>query len=171
MQNAFYFILKTLFVLKVFKFCLDFLIMQKKRLDQKEKLTFKIQTVTINILSNISQIKDKQTMKLGQLIENNNRNIYFKIRQGGQCQTSFLKTKFLKKTLYTIKQVVPVWFHYIWIALKLSYNKGKLHKTLRLLILRHNQFLFLRKGFGNSFPTIFMCDFSTKVFLMLRSTN
>ena len=83
----------------------------------------------------------------------------------------FFKNKIKKKTIYTIKQEVPVCFHYIWIALKLSYNKGKLHKTLRLLIQRHNQFLFLRKGFGNSFPTIFVCDFSTKVFLMLDSIN
>ena len=32
------------------------------------------------------------------------------------------------------------WFPYISIALKLAYNKNKLHKTLRLLIQRYTQF-------------------------------
>ena len=34
-----------------------------------------LQTVTIHILPNISQSKDNQTMKLGQLIEYNKRSI------------------------------------------------------------------------------------------------
>ena len=33
MNNAFYFILKALFVLKIFKFFQDFLVLQEKRLD------------------------------------------------------------------------------------------------------------------------------------------
>ena len=41
-KYAFYFILKVLFLLKIFKFCLDFLVMQKKRLDSKDKVSFKI---------------------------------------------------------------------------------------------------------------------------------
>ena len=32
-KNVFYFILKALFVLKIFQFCLDFLVMSKKQLD------------------------------------------------------------------------------------------------------------------------------------------
>ena len=43
MKNAFYFILKALFVLKIFKF--DFLFMQDKRLDQKDKINFEIYDV------------------------------------------------------------------------------------------------------------------------------
>ena len=35
-----------------------------------------LQTVAIHILPNISQSKDKQTMKFGQLIEYNKRNIF-----------------------------------------------------------------------------------------------
>ena len=35
-----------------------------------------LQTVAIHILSNISQGKDSQTMKFGQLIEYNKRNIF-----------------------------------------------------------------------------------------------
>ena len=48
MKNAFCFILKALFVLKMFVFncyC-EFLVMQKKRLEQKDKVTFKVYDVT-----------------------------------------------------------------------------------------------------------------------------
>ena len=37
-----------------------------------------LQTIAIHILPNISQIKGDQTMKFGQLIEHNRRNIFFK---------------------------------------------------------------------------------------------
>ena len=43
--------------------------MQEKRLDQKDKVNFKIDDVTtiaIHILPNISQSKGNQTMKFGQ---------------------------------------------------------------------------------------------------------
>ena len=36
-----------------------------------------LQTIAIQILPNISQNKDNQTMKFGQLIEHNKRNIFF----------------------------------------------------------------------------------------------
>ena len=41
----FYFILKALFVLKYLSFCLEFLIMYKKWLDEKPKVNFKIYDV------------------------------------------------------------------------------------------------------------------------------
>ena len=57
--------------------------MQKKRLDEKDKVNFKIHGVTTwltnnynNILPNISRTKSNQTMRLGQLIEINKRNIF-----------------------------------------------------------------------------------------------
>ena len=37
------------------------------------------ETVTMHILTNISQNKDNQTMKFGQLIENNKRNNFLRI--------------------------------------------------------------------------------------------
>ena len=46
-----------------------------------------IQTVTIHILSSISRIKANQTMKFGQLLECNMKNIFLeklKIKCGGQ---------------------------------------------------------------------------------------
>ena len=45
MKNAFYFILQALFVLKTFKFRHDFSVMQEKRLDQKDKVNYKIYDV------------------------------------------------------------------------------------------------------------------------------
>ena len=73
-KNAFYFIFKALFSLSRFlNFCLDFLVLQKKQLDQKDENNFKfhdfrtwLKTITI---------QGNQTMKIGQLIENNKRNI------------------------------------------------------------------------------------------------
>ena len=50
MKNA-YFILKTLFVLKIF-ICDAFLVMLKKRLDQKDKFNFKTHDVTTWLTNN-----------------------------------------------------------------------------------------------------------------------
>ena len=62
MKNAFYFVLKALFILKIFKFCPDFLGHAGTRLDKKTKVNFKIyaiinweKIITIYILSNISR--------------------------------------------------------------------------------------------------------------------
>ena len=46
MKNAFYVILKALVALKILNICLDFLVMQKKPLDQKDKIHFEIYDVT-----------------------------------------------------------------------------------------------------------------------------
>ena len=45
MKNGFYFTLKTLFVLKIFT-CLNFLVIYKKRLNQKTKVNFEIYDIT-----------------------------------------------------------------------------------------------------------------------------
>ena len=71
MKNVFYFIFKALFVLKIFNFCLDFLVMWKKQLHEENKVNFNIfdvKTVTIYILPNISRSKGNQTLKFGQVI-------------------------------------------------------------------------------------------------------
>ena len=49
-----------------------------------------LQTIAIHILSNISQRKDNQTMKIEQLIEYNKGNIFLKklCRKGGK-ETSY----------------------------------------------------------------------------------
>ena len=58
MKNAFYFFLNVLFVLKILKFelwsflPLDFLVIESKRLDQKDKVNFKIFDVTTWLTNN-----------------------------------------------------------------------------------------------------------------------
>ena len=81
MKNPFYFTLKSFFVLKILRFCLDFGHVEKS-LDWKDFKILKCltsqsgkQAVAINVLADISRSKSKQTMKFGQLIEYNTRNI------------------------------------------------------------------------------------------------
>ena len=82
-KNAFYFILKALFVLKRFNFFITaFWSCRKNDFIRKITLTSKfmtsqpgLQTIAKHILPNISQSKGNQTMKFGQLIECN-RNIF-----------------------------------------------------------------------------------------------
>ena len=52
MKNASHFILKAVFILKIFKFCLDFLVMKEKRLDLKDMIDFKIYDVTAWLTNN-----------------------------------------------------------------------------------------------------------------------
>ena len=83
-KNAFYFIVKALFVLKIFQvFVTTFWSCRKNGLIRKIRLTSKfmtsqpgLQAIAIHILPNISQSKGNQAMKFGQLIEYNKRNIF-----------------------------------------------------------------------------------------------
>ena len=70
MKNAFYFILKIIFNLRIFIVYLDFLDISKFMTSKPGE-----QTNTIHILPNISKSKDNQAMKFGQLIEYN-KNIF-----------------------------------------------------------------------------------------------
>ena len=78
MKNVFYFILKALFVLKIFKF-LSSLFSTAEKLTTLEK-KFKIYDVAAWLtnnynanIANISKSKDNQVMKFGQLIEYNRK--------------------------------------------------------------------------------------------------
>ena len=83
-KNAFYFILKALFVLKIFIFLSQlFDHVEKNSLIRKIRIVLKFMTsqpgkqaITIHILPNISRSKDNHTMKFGQLIEYNKRNSF-----------------------------------------------------------------------------------------------
>ena len=79
MENAFFSFSRYL------NFCYDFLVMLKKTLDKKDKVSFKIHDVrnwlTSNCNTHIAQYltkKDNQTMKVGQLIEYIRRNIFLR---------------------------------------------------------------------------------------------
>ena len=82
-KNAFCFILKALFVLKIFN-CLSWLwSCRKSGLIRNISLISKFvtsqpgkQTIAIHIFPNISRSKSNQTMKLGQLIDYNKRKIF-----------------------------------------------------------------------------------------------
>ena len=76
MENAFYFTLKALFVIKVFKFLFLLFGYVEKRLDLKIRLISKLmksqlgkQTIAVHILPNISRSKDNETITFGQVIE------------------------------------------------------------------------------------------------------
>ena len=82
-KNAFYFILKALFFLKIFKFLSWIFGHVEKRAWLEDKVNFKIydvtawlQTIAIHILPDTSRSKSNQTMKLGQLIQYNKRKIF-----------------------------------------------------------------------------------------------
>ena len=84
MINAFYFVLKAFFILKIFKFSSWlFEHVEKKSLIRKITLISKFMTsppcqqrIRLHILLNISRIKGKQTMKFSQLIEYNKRRFF-----------------------------------------------------------------------------------------------
>ena len=83
MKNAFYFTSKALFLLKIFKFCLDFLVLWQNGLIGKIRLIAEFitsqpgkQTVVIHVVSNILRNKDNQVMRFGQLKEYNMKNIF-----------------------------------------------------------------------------------------------
>ena len=69
MKNAFYFNSKADFVLKIFKFLSGRFGRIAKQFDQKDKINLKFYDVTI-------WLKNNQTMKFGQLVEYNMRNVF-----------------------------------------------------------------------------------------------
>ena len=84
MKNAFYFMLKALFVLGIFTF-LPWLFSYVKRPSLIRKLKFiskfitsqtEQQIITIHLLPNISRSKSNHAMKFGQLTEYNMGNIF-----------------------------------------------------------------------------------------------
>ena len=74
--------------------CLEFFAMHKKGLIRKIRLISKFmtsqpgkQTIVINTLSNVSRSKGNQTIKFGQLIEYNMRNVFLEkscTKRGGE---------------------------------------------------------------------------------------
>ena len=99
---------KLFLFLRYLNFCLNFLMMWRKWLYQKDKVNLKIYvvtnllTITIHMLTNILQSKGKQTIKFRQLIKCNNRNsrIMQLMRQRDQFLISvcFLKKLEVKAT-------------------------------------------------------------------------
>ena len=83
MKNVFHFMLKAHSFQRYLQICPDLFVYLEKRLDIKLWLISKFMTsqtgqqaITIHTLPNISRRKDNHTMKFGQLIEYNMRNIF-----------------------------------------------------------------------------------------------
>ena len=116
MKNAFYFILKALFSLKLFRF-LSWILghIKENGLIRNIRLISEFmtsqtgqQTIAIHILLSISRSKGNQTMKPGQLIEYNKIIIVLQksCRKWGRETSSRPLFVFLKKHYMTPKQVV-----------------------------------------------------------------
>ena len=101
-KNAFYSILKALFILKIFKFL--------SRLFGHVGMTSQpgLEIIAIHILPNISQSKGKKTMKFGQFIKYSKINIFLQKlwRKWGKETSSRPLFIFLKKLNMRWKQVV-----------------------------------------------------------------
>ena len=99
-------------------------------------------------------------MKFGHLIEYNQRNVFLQklCRKWGKKQVPDLFS-FLKQALYEVKasglqsSFNVFWYPSTWYAAKTN---------LRLLIQKYAQFRFFRKGYGDSFYTIFCAWFFKK---------
>ena len=110
MKNAFYFTLKALFVIKIFKFFSWLFGYVGKRLDEKDQINFKIYDVT-TCLTNIcnthlpisQEVKAiNQAMKFGQLIKYNMRNIFFFEKSYTKCGRETIPRLFSKNSKLSI---------------------------------------------------------------------
>ena len=108
MKNAFYFTLKVSPVLKIFLFSIfGFLVMSKNGLIRKIRLISEF--MTLQLVNKqlqytywpISQSKDKQEMKLDQLIKHNARNIFFE-KSYTKCDRDTIPRLFSKKSKLSI---------------------------------------------------------------------
>ena len=105
----------------------------------------------------ISRSKSNQTMKLGQLIEYNDRNISLQksCRKWGR-ETSSRPPFVFWKVFCKLKAVITL------VSIGNTMKENYLKFNFRLLIQRYAQFWFFRKGSGTSFSTTFCVRFFKK---------
>ena len=122
MKNAFYFILKALFVLRIFKF-LSWLfghVGKTAWLERQDEFQnswrYNLFNKQLQYTIHISGSRDNQTMKLGQLIGYNKANIFLqKSWTTRGTETSSRPLFVFSKSLIKIKSKRSVtWFLYIW---------------------------------------------------------
>ena len=107
MKNAFYFTLKALLVLEIFKFLSWIFCQVVKHLDQKDTNSkFMMsppgkQAIGTLILPSISRSKGNQTLKFGQSTEDNMRNIFLE-KSNTKCGGEFIPRPFSKKSKLSI---------------------------------------------------------------------
>ena len=102
-KNAFYFTLKSFFVLKIFKFLSSIFGYLEKQVDQKDKVNVKFYDVitwetdiAIHTLPSISRIKGSQTVKFRQLTEYDMRNTFLK-KSYAKCGGETIARPFSKR--------------------------------------------------------------------------
>ena len=130
MKNTFYFTLKALCVLKIFKFLSWLFDHVEIRLDQKGKVNFKIYGVTAWLTDNdnthIAQywrINDNQTMKFGQLMECNMGKIFLKKIMQKMWWRNYSQTLFWKIKIEHISwSIVQSLLHDNLIAIEIDWN-------------------------------------------------
>ena len=100
--------LKLFLLSRYLNFCLDFFVKQKNGLIRKIRLISKFMmpqpgkhTIAIHILPNISRSKCNQTMKLGQLLAYNMRNIFLE-KSCTKCGEETIPRLFSKKSKSSI---------------------------------------------------------------------
>ena len=130
-----------------------------------------LQAIAIHILPNISQSKSNQTMKFGQLIEYNKRNIFLQklCRKWGRETSSRPLFIFWKSLIWGESKWSAASFRYISIALNLPNSKSKLYKSLGYWPRDMLSFNFSEKGLGWVSQPHFVYDFSRKMSPMLHS--
>ena len=124
-------------------------------------------------MPNISQSKDNQAMKFGQLIEYNKRNSFLQklCRKWDKENSSRSLFIFWKSLIWGKSKWSAAQFRYISTVLSLPYNKNKLYETLDYWSRDMLNFHCSEKGPGLVSPPHFVYDFSRKMFLMLHSIN
>ena len=123
----------------------------------------------MHMLRNISRSKGHQKMTFGPLTEYNKRNIFCKNHGLGRLVFFFFKKK--KKLFVRWKQVVCSLLSKYFDSPQLAYNKNKLYKTLNYWSRDMLNLNFSEKGLGLISTLHFVYNVSTKMFLMLYSTN
>ena len=108
MKNAFSFILKALFILKIFKLLSRLFYNAEKQVGQKDQVNFNIYEVATweknhynTLLSNISRVQGNQTTKFGKLIKYNKINIFLQ-KLYTNCGGEVLARPFSKKSKLNI---------------------------------------------------------------------
>ena len=168
-EKCFLFLLKSSFSSQDIYFSVTtFWSYRKNGLIKKIRLTSKpgLETIAIHILPSISESKDSQTMKLGQLIEYNKRGTFFKNyaeNEAGRLVWD-LFLFFWKSLIWGESKWSAAKFRYISIALNLQYNESKLYKTLDYWSRDMLNFNFSEKGLGLVSPPHFVNDFWKKCF-------
>ena len=163
LKNAFRFILKSLFVLKIFKVLFYLFGHVEKLLDQKDQVNLKVYDVTACETSNcnipnISRSKGNHRMKFSQLIEYNMKNTFFlKNNTQNIVEKLFPEPLFEKIKIEHISWINSLKFQqFVFIVCQVQGYQNILKLSSDYSILFHiKSFLKKEKRSGTSFPASF----------------